>query len=81
MESADDKKVARFSEKEKTLLFSLFKQYQDVIDIRHRRSSHSQHKQIELRKCWKSILEAFNANPESRERSMKQIQKFWLNSK
>lgn len=74
-------KVARFSDKEKTILFSLFKEYQDVIDIRYRRSSQSQHKQAELRKCWNTILETFNANSETIDRSMKQIQKFWLNSK
>ena len=69
----------RFSENEKSILFELFKKYQNIIDIRHRR--YSQHKQAELRKCWDTILETFNANPETTERSIKQIQKFWLNAK
>lgn len=76
----DDKRF-RFTEKEKTVLFGLFKQYQDIIDIRHRRYSQSQHKQFALRKCWNTILEEFNAHPDTGSRSMKQIQKFWLNSK
>lgn len=78
--SMDDKRF-RFSEKEKTVLFELFKQYQDVIDIRHRRYSQSQHKQTTLRNCWNKILDDFNQHPDTVTRSMKQIQKFWLNSK
>lgn len=77
----DDKKSLRFNEQEKAVLFTLFTKYKGVIDIRHRRNSHSQHKQIELRKCWDNILESFNAHPDTSKRSMKQIQKFWLNSK
>lgn len=76
----DDKRF-RFSEKERAVLFSLFKKYQDIIDIRQRRYSNSQHKQTALRNCWNTIMETFNANPDTGERSMKQIQKFWLNSK
>lgn len=77
----DDKKSLRFTEEEKGVLFSLFAKYKDVIDIRHRRNSQSQHKQIALRKCWDSILDSFNAHSDTSKRSMKQIQKFWLNSK
>lgn len=77
----DDKKVARFTEKEKSILYGLFKQHQDIIDIRHRRSSHSQHKQTELRDCWNTIVSTFNASSDTTDRSIKQIQKFWLNSK
>lgn len=77
----DDKKSLRFTEEEKVVLFSLFGKFKDTIDIRHRRHSQSQHKQIALRKCWDSILESFNAHPDTSKRSMKQIQKFWLNSK
>lgn len=77
----DDKKSLRFTEEEKVVLFSLFTKYKDVIDIRHRRNSQSQHKQMALRKCWDSILDAFNDHPDTSKRSMKQIQKFWLNSK
>lgn len=74
-----DSKGTRFSEKEKSTLYSLFKKYQHIIDIRHRR--YSQHKQAELRKCWDTILETFNANSETNERTIKQLQKFWLNAK
>lgn len=80
LDKMDDKRF-RFTEKEKSVLFSLFKQYQDVIDIRHRRYSQSHHKQAALRNCWNKILEEFNASPDTGNRSMKQIQKFWLNSK
>lgn len=79
--SMDDKKALRFSEDEKSVLFSLFNKYKDVIDIKHRRSSSSQHKQIELRKCWDAILDTFNSHVETNKRTLKQIQKFWLNSK
>lgn len=79
--SMDDKKSLRFTEEEKVVLFSLFTKHKDVIDIRHRRNSQSQHKQIQLRKCWDNILDSFNAHPDTSKRSMKQIQKFWLNSK
>lgn len=74
-----ESKGTRFSEKEKTILYGLFKKFQNIIDIRHRR--YSQHKQAELRKCWDTILETFNANSETNERTIKQIQKFWLNAK
>lgn len=77
----DDKKALRFSEDEKVVLFSLFDKYKDVIDIKHRRHSTTQHKQMELRKCWDSILDAFNQQADTAKRSLKQIQKFWLNSK
>lgn len=77
----DDKKALRFSEDEKAVLFSLFNKYKDVIDIKHRRHSTTQHKQMELRKCWDAILDAFNQQADSTKRSLKQIQKFWLNSK
>lgn len=77
----DDKKSLRFTEEEKNVLFSLFMKYKDIIDIRHRRHSQSQHKQAALRKCWDSILNLFNEHPDTSKRSMKQIQKFWLNSK
>lgn len=73
--------MLRFTETEKAVLFSLFTKYKDIIDIRHRRYSQSQTKQTSLRKCWDSILESFNADPGTNKRSMKQIQKFWLNSK
>lgn len=75
----NDTKGTRFSEKEKQILYGLFKKYQSIIDIRHRR--YSQHKQAELRKCWDTILETFNANSETTGRTIKQIQKFWLNAK
>lgn len=74
-----ESKGARFSEKEKAILYGLFKKYQHIIDIRHRR--YSQHKQAELRKCWDTILETFNASSETNERTIKQLQKFWLNAK
>lgn len=77
----DDKKSLRFTEEEKNVLFSLFAKYKDVIDIRHRRNSQSQHKQVQLRKCWDTILDSFNAHTDTSKRTMKQIQKFWLNSK
>lgn len=77
----DDKKALRFTEDEKHLLFTLFTKYKDIIDIKHRRHSSSQHKQTELRKCWDAILDAFNEQVASNKRTLKQIQKFWLNSK
>lgn len=80
-DSMDDKKSLRFTEEEKAVLFTLFGKHKDVIDIRHRRNSQSQHKQVQLRKCWDNILDSFNAHSDTSKRSMKQIQKFWLNSK
>lgn len=81
MTTVDDRKMLRFTEIEKSVLFDLFAKYKDIIDIRHRRYSQSQTKQVALRKCWDAILSAFNANTGTNKRSMKQIQKFWLNSK
>lgn len=70
-----DSKGTRFSEKEKVILYGLFKKYQNIIDIRHRR--YSQHKQAELRKCWDTILETFNASAETNPpRTIKQVREY-----
>lgn len=76
-----DKKHNRFSDKEKNLLFKLFTKYQSIIDIKQRRSLNWSHKQSEIRACWNTILGAFNSHPDTNNRTIKQIHKFWLNSK
>lgn len=70
----------RFSETEKELLYGMFRQYKNIIDIKLRKNSYST-KQSEVRSCWDTILKRFNDHPETRQRTMRQIQKFWLNSK
>lgn len=75
------KKLNRFSDQEKHLLFAAFKEHQQIIDIKQRRSSFSSHKQAEVRECWKRIVCEFNEHPDTQERTVRQIQKFWLNSK
>lgn len=79
--SATYKKLNRFSDLEKRLLFIAFKEHQQIIDIKQRRSSFSSHKQAEVRACWDRIVSDFNEHPETKKRTVRQIQKFWLNSK
>lgn len=79
--SATYKKLNRFSDMEKRLLFGAFKEHQQIIDIKQRRTSMSSHKQAEVRACWERIVSDFNEHPGTKSRTMRQIQKFWLNSK
>lgn len=79
--AASFKKLNRFSDIEKALLYAQFKEHQQIIDIKQRRSSYSSHKQAEVRACWERIVDEYNAHPETQNRTMRQIQKFWLNSK
>lgn len=79
--SASFKKLNRFSEVEKSLLYGQFREHQQIIDIKQRRSSYSSHKQAEVRACWERIVDEYNAHPDTQNRTMRQIQKFWLNSK
>lgn len=79
--SATYKKLNRFSDLEKRLLFDYFKEHQQIIDIKQRRSSVSSHKQAAVRACWERIVSDFNEHPETKSRTVRQIQKFWLNSK
>lgn len=51
-----------------------------MIDIRQRRNSKS-YKMSEVRECWRTILELFNRDGDTTNRNLKQIQKFWLNSR
>lgn len=77
----NDKNMKRYSENEKTLLYELFERYQEIIDIKLRRNLYSSTKQCEVRECWELILKTFNEHPQTSERTMKQLQKFWLNAK
>lgn len=77
----NDKNMKRYSDSEKTLLYELFERYQEIIDIKLRRNLYSSTKQCEVRECWELILKTFNEHPQTSERTMKQLQKFWLNAK
>lgn len=77
----NDKNMKRYSENEKTLLYELFERYQEIIDIKLRRNLYSSTKQCEVRECWELILKTFNEDVRTSERTMKQLQKFWLNAK
>lgn len=79
--AASFKKLNRFSDVEKAMLYAQFKEHQQIIDIKQRRSSYSSHKQAEVRACWEKIVDEYNAHPDTQNRTMRQIQKFWLNSK
>ncbi|KAJ6636753.1 Regulatory protein zeste [Pseudolycoriella hygida] len=79
--SKTDKNLKRYSETEKNLLYELFEKYRKIIDIRLRKNSYSSTKQCEVRECWELILKSFNEDPKTNERTMKQLQKFWLNAK
>lgn len=76
-----DKNMKRYSDSEKTLLYELFERYQEIIDIKLRRNSYSSTKQCEVRECWELILKTFNDDPRASKRTLKQLQKFWLNAK
>lgn len=77
----NDKNLKRYSDKEKTLLYELFERYQEIIDIKLRRNLYSSTKQCEVRECWELILKTFNEDPCTNNRTLKQLQKFWLNAK
>lgn len=73
------KQYSRFSVKEKNVLYELFHRNLKIIDIKQRK--HALFKQATVRKCWEDIRSQFNAHSDTTNRSMKQIQKFWLNSR
>lgn len=77
----NDKNMKRYSESEKTLLYELFERYQEIIDIKLRRNLYSSTKQCEVRECWELILKTFNDDQRTSKRTLKQLQKFWLNAK
>ena len=77
----NDRKPNRFSDKEKQLLYDLFAKYQNIIDIKQRKTMFSSQKQSEVRRCWNLIMDSFNEHAETNNRNLKQLQKFWLNSK
>lgn len=73
------KLTIRFSDKEKRILYGLLHKYEHIIDYRQRKNSIQ--KPSDVRRCWESILQTFNDHPETNGRTLKQLQKFWLNSK
>ena len=77
--SAQQSLTPRFSQEEKDILYELFNQHCEVIDIKLRKKQRNKHA---VREAWNGIVRAFNANPHiSAVRTTKQIQKFWLNAR
>lgn len=72
-------KPTRFTDREKTIIYSLFDKYKYIIDHKYRKNSAQ--KQSEVRNCWNIIHETFNQESNEVPRTLKQIQKFWMNSK
>lgn len=69
----------RFTNDEKRVLFGLFRQHENVIDIKYRK--HRKGK-LSIREAWQKILDDFNRHSNvSIQRNLKQIQKFWLNAR
>uniref|UniRef100_A0A1B0A136 Regulatory protein zeste n=1 Tax=Glossina pallidipes TaxID=7398 RepID=A0A1B0A136_GLOPL len=69
----------RFTQEEKDILYSLFHQHEDVIDIKYRKKNRSKYS---VRDAWEQIVRDFNSHPNvSAMRNLKQIQKFWLNAR
>lgn len=69
----------RFTQEEKEILYSLFHQHEEVIDIKFRRKQRSKYS---IRDAWEQIVREFNSHPGvSAMRNLKQIQKFWLNAR
>lgn len=73
------KNPLRYSDKEKKILYNLFKKYESIIDIKQRKNT--SHKLTEVRECWQTILNSFNSYSCTTARNLKQLQKFWLNSR
>lgn len=73
------KGAIRFSDIEKTILYDLLRKYEHIIDCRSRRNSSQKH--LDVRQCWEKILATYNQHPGTNDRTLKQLQKFWLNSK
>lgn len=69
----------RFTHEEKEILYALFHQHEEVIDIKFRKKQRSK---ISVRDAWEQIVREFNSTPGvSAMRNVKQIQKFWLNAR
>lgn len=69
----------RFTAEEKEVLYTLFHLHEEVIDIKHRKK---QRNKYSVRETWDKIVKDFNSHPHvSAMRNIKQIQKFWLNSR
>lgn len=73
-------KTFRWSLQEKEELLMLFAKYNEIIDISQRHKTHYKH--VDVRNAWDSILDEFNSKFSHNEpRTLKQIKKFWLNSR
>ena len=69
----------RFTHEEKQILYALFHQHEEVIDIKFRKKQRSKYS---VRDAWEQIVREFNSTPGvSAMRNLKQIQKFWLNAR
>ncbi|XP_023293989.2 regulatory protein zeste [Lucilia cuprina] len=69
----------RFTHEEKEILYTLFHQHEEVIDIKFRKKQRSKYS---VREAWEQIVREFNSTPGvSAMRNLKQIQKFWLNAR
>lgn len=69
----------RFTHEEKEILYTLFHQHEEVIDIKYRKKTRSKYS---VRDAWEQIVREFNSTPGvSAMRNLKQIQKFWLNAR
>ncbi|XP_037935675.1 regulatory protein zeste [Teleopsis dalmanni] len=69
----------RFTTEEKEILYSLFHQHEEIIDIKFRKKQRSKYS---VRDTWDQIVHEFNGHPSvSQQRNVKQIQKFWLNAR
>ncbi|XP_017471338.1 PREDICTED: regulatory protein zeste [Rhagoletis zephyria] len=69
----------RFTQEEKEILYSLFHEHEEVIDIKFRKKQRSKYS---VRDAWENIVREFNSHPGvSAVRNLKQIQKFWLNAR
>lgn len=73
---------SRYTKNEKEILFSLFQHFEETIDIRRRKSYSKKLNNMTVRQCWQKICTLYNSDPNiTTQRSIKQIQKFWLNSR
>ncbi|KAL5277931.1 z family protein [Megaselia abdita] len=69
----------RFTHSEKSLLYKLFQENEDVIDIKFRKVSRQK---MSIREAWEKIVNSYNDSPGiTTKRNFKQIQKFWLNAR
>lgn len=81
LQTESEKKLLRYSDHEKQILYGLFKEYGDIIDRHKRRFSKHKSKRSELQEAWQEILTRFNNHRNTTQRNLKQIQKFWLNTR